>query len=85
MNEIVKGYSTFQEIENNMLRAYNQYNVLTNLRENKLLGVMEEYINSLSKTDRIGLALIVEYINAKGIEETKREIIESKLGLEVAA
>lgn len=78
MNELIAeehmGYSLFVEVENRMLKAFNQWNVLSNMRENNLLGVMESYINKLSKEDQLGLAIITEYIRQKGLEETRREL-----------
>jgi hypothetical protein len=35
---------------------------------------MEDYINKLKNSDKIGLMVIAEYITAKGLEETKREL-----------
>jgi len=79
MNELIaeefKGYSTFIEINNPMLKAYNQYNVLSNMRENKLFQLMEDYLAHIGNEARMGLYIITEYIRAKGIEETKRELI----------
>lgn len=77
----VAGMSTFQDINTPMLRAWNQYNVLTNIKEANLDGVGEKYISSLSKTDRMALIVIIEYVRAKGYEETKREIIANNIGL----
>lgn len=80
MNELIveefKGYSTFVEVENKMLKAYNQYNVLSNMREAKLFQLMEDYLAYIGNEARIGLYVITEYIRAKGIEETKRELIK---------
>lgn len=80
-NELIveefKGYSTFTEVSNRMLRAYNQWNVLTNMHENGLDALGEEYIANLPKMDKVGLAIIINYIRNKGLEETKRELISS--------
>ena len=78
MNEIAetyKGYSTFIEVANRSLRAFNQWNVLNSMRDNKLFQLMEDYMDFLSKDDKLGLMVIAEYIKAKGLEETKRELI----------
>lgn len=79
MNEFIaeefKGYSTFIEIDNPMLKAYNQYNVLSNMRENKLFQLMEDYLGYIGNEARMGLYIITEYIRAKGVEETRRELI----------
>lgn len=80
MNEIAesfKGYSTFIEVGNKTLRAYNQWSVLASMRENKLFQLMEDYIQHISKEDRLGLMVMSEYIKAKGLEETKRELVYS--------
>ena len=74
--EEFKGYSTFVEVDNRMLRAFNQWNVLSNMKENKLFQLMEDYINNLKKSDRVGLMIVTEYIRAKGLEETRRELIK---------
>lgn len=74
--EEFKGYSTFVEIDNRMLRAFNQWNVLSNMKENKLFQLMEDYINNLKASDRVGLMIVTEYIRAKGLEETRRELIK---------
>lgn len=78
MSEIAeefKGYSTFVEIENKMLKAYNQWNVLSNMKENKLFVLMEEYLAYLPKIDKLALGIITTYIQMKGLDETKRELI----------
>lgn len=84
MNELIveefKGYSTFVEITNRMLRAYNQYNVLVNMHENKLDELGKEYIANLPQLDRVGLAIITKYIQAHGLEETKRELLSNGVG-----
>lgn len=73
--EEFKGYSTFTEITDRMLRAYNQWNVLSNMRENDLNTLGQEYIANLPKADKVGLAIITMYIQKNGLEETKREIL----------
>lgn len=75
--EDYKGYSTFVEVKDVTLRAFNQWNILSNMRENKLFQLMEDYISNLPKTDRVGLLIVSEYISKKGLEETKRELISS--------
>lgn len=77
----VAGYSTFQDVEQPMLRAWNQYNVLTNLKGASLDDVGLKYLNSLSPRDRMALMVMIEYINVKGVEETKREIIKERVGI----
>lgn len=77
----VRGFSTFQDIDHRMLRAWNQYNVLTNMHKNNMDAVGEEYLEALSQGDRLTLYVIVEYVKAKGYEETKREIISNNIGL----
>jgi hypothetical protein len=72
--EEFKGYSTFVEIDSPLLRAYNQYTVLSNMRENRLYQLMTEYIDKIGDEARLGLMVITEYIKAKGLEETKREL-----------
>ena len=72
-----KGYSLFTEIENKMLRAYNQWNVVSNLTQNGLKELAYEYLENLPKEDKVGLTIISTYIKMKGLEETKREIIVS--------
>lgn len=74
--ENFKGYSTFIEVENKMLRAYNQWNILSNMKESKLFQLMEEYIDFLSDKDKLGVMIISEYIKAKGLDETRRELLK---------
>lgn len=69
-----KGYSLFSDVENKTLRAFNQYNILSNMHENKLDALGTEYINALPMEDRYRLMMMVQYIKLKGLEETKREI-----------
>lgn len=73
-NEALSFYSTFDEIDDRKLRAFNQYNVLANMAEQGFNGLGMDYLNSLSPTDRMSLAFLAEYIKRKGIEETRREI-----------
>lgn len=72
-----KGYSTFVEIESPLLRSFNQWQLLNNLKENKLFQLMEEYVNNLPKSDQFALLITSEYIKEKGLEETKRELIRA--------
>jgi hypothetical protein len=69
-----KGYSLFTEVENKMLRAFNQWNVISNLTQNGLKELGAEYIDQLPQADKVGLTIISTYIKMKGLEETKREI-----------
>ena len=72
-----KGYSLFSEIENKMLRAYNQWNVISNMTQNGYKELAYDYLNTLPQEDKVGLTIITTYIKMKGLEETKREIISS--------
>jgi hypothetical protein len=73
--ESFKGYSTFIEVENVLLRAYNQYMTLRNLVENKLFQLSEDYYLNLSTGDRLRLLVIKESFAIKGEAETKRQLI----------
>ena len=74
-----KGYSLFSEIENKMLRAYNQWNVISNMTQNGYKELAYDYLNTLTQEDKVGLTIITTYIKMKGLEETKREIIAEGL------
>lgn len=74
--EEYKGYSTFAEVENLTLRAYNQYMVLRNMGESKLLQLQEEYLNNLNVKDKLRLMAISYFIKQHGVEETQRQLNE---------
>lgn len=73
------GYSTFQDVDDRKLRAWNQYNVLCNLNESKLDDVGAKYISLLTIEDRVALVVIIEYVNIRGYDETKRQVITDTL------
>ena len=69
-----KGYSTFVEVANPTLKAYNQWSVLSNLKEARLFQLMEDYLDNLPRSDVLGIQIISEYINHHGLDETRREL-----------
>jgi len=77
----VRGFSTFQDVDNRVLRGWNQYNVLSNMHTSNMDAVGEEYLESLSKGDKLYLYIITEYVKEHGREATGREIQFNQIGL----
>lgn len=69
-----KGYSTFIELEDPILRSYNQWTVLYNLKNNKLFQLMEDYLLNLPKEDRAAVGNMGWRIKREGLEEVKRQM-----------
>lgn len=72
--ETFKGYSTFTEIDNPILRAFNQWNILSTMTQNGLDAIGLEYIAQLPREHQFSLAEMCQYIKKHGLEETKRSI-----------
>lgn len=68
------GISLFAEVGDPTTRAYNRYQVVSNLREAGLPNLAVDYISQLDVRDRLALAMMAEYIKRKGVEETARVI-----------
>lgn len=74
IQEEFKGYSTFIELEDKSLRAYNQWTVLYNLKNNKLFQLMEDYLHNLPKEDKAAVGNMGWRIKREGLEEVKRQM-----------
>lgn len=72
--EEFKGYSTFIELEDPILRSYNQWTVLYNLKNNKLFQLMEDYLLNLPKEDKAAVGNMGWRIKREGLEEVKRQM-----------
>jgi len=73
MNEF-KGYSYFNDIDDQLHRAYNRAQIIYNLSELGRKDIIEGYCEGLSEPERAKLYLMMTYINEKGQEEVSKEI-----------
>jgi hypothetical protein len=72
------GYSTFDEISNATLRAWNRLNVVFNIKEilrNNAMAV--NYVKQFDKKDQIAIAVLAVKITKNGYENTRREIMKA--------
>lgn len=66
--------SNFSEIENLILRRWNQFNAIVNLMAEGLKEHASKYLNDLSKSDKAGVLLVANYVNRRGYEEVARQV-----------
>lgn len=73
MNEF-KGYSYFNDIDDQLHRAYNRAQIIYNLNDLGRKDLIEGYFEGLDKPEQTKLYLMMAYINEKGQEIVSREI-----------
>jgi len=81
-NNNYKGYSLFNDIEDNTLKAYNRavtmFNINNKFNENMVRG----YAEQLSDSDRNKVYAMLQYIKVKGAEVVKRELNRGVLSVQ---
>lgn len=73
MNELFF-YSSFNEIDNSILRAWNRFNVMLNMMERfgKQSDIEREYFHQFTIDDQITIAEMALDVADYGYEETRR-------------
>jgi hypothetical protein len=73
-----KGYPTFDEIKNPILRNWNRLNVIFNMKEFlKNNDMVTRYMKKFDKTDQIAIGRLAIEIKKNGYENTRRSIIRA--------
>lgn len=73
-----KGYSTFDEIKNPVLRTWNRMNIIFNMKESfKDNNMVTRYMQKFSREDQLAIGFLAIKIKKNGYENTRREIIRN--------
>ena len=69
-----KGFSLFNEVENVALRTWNRCVVALNINADNGKDLCSQYLNQLDKVSKLQVMAMLQYIKARGAEETLKEI-----------
>lgn len=73
-----KGYPTFDEIRNPILRNWNRINVIFNMKEMfKNNDMVSRYMKKFNHDDQIAIGRLAIKIKKTGYENVRREIIRN--------
>lgn len=73
-NNNYKGYSMFNEVVNPVIKAWNRLNTIYNIKEQHGSVLARRYAEQLSKPDLTSVYLLIASVDAKGYEQTRRDI-----------
>ena len=73
-NNTYKGYSLFNDITDNTLKAYNRAVTMFNIQEKFNDKMVRDYAGQLTQSDLNKVYAMLQYIKAKGAELVRREI-----------
>ena len=74
--------NTFQDIENDTLRTWNQCAVFFNTMSTGGKEAAQKYVDQLDRVSKKRMYAMFQYINVKGYEETKKQVNKGELALE---
>ena len=69
-----KGFSLFTEVDNPILKAWNIYSTMKNIKEIHGSVVMERYFEQIDERTRGSVAIVSGVVHHKGEEYVKRYI-----------
>ncbi len=69
-----RGYSTFKDVPDITIRAWNRITTIFNITENNSREMAEEYLSLFNKDDRTSIAILLAYTSEKGKDYVAREI-----------
>ena len=76
MSNNYKGYSLFNDVSNVKLRTWNRCAALFNL--NTDIGDATGYASQLTQSERAQCMAMLAYIDVKGYEDVKREVMREQ-------
>ena len=71
---------TFEEIENVTLRTWNRCATAFNLQDDKGEEAVQRYLDKFDQRSRRQMMIMFEYIQRKGYENVKREVMRGEHG-----
>jgi len=69
-----KGYSSFTEVKNPVLRAWNRLNTIYNMKEQGGNGLALRYAKQFNKAETLQIYVMGLEVKNKGYENVRREI-----------
>ena len=76
-----QGFSTFDEVEDRTLKAYNRCVMLFNIRETHSEELAERYAEQISEEERFHMFLMFNYVQERGLEVVKRELSRGEINI----
>lgn len=72
-----KNYPTFDDVDNTTLRVWNRCAMASNLLDDKGPVESQKYMEQFGEKDKKQMLVMFHYINAKGYEPTKAEVMRT--------
>ena len=74
-NNSYKGYSLFNDVEDNKLQTWNRAVTMANINEKFNEKMAREYAENFSKGDATKIFMMLQYIKVRGAEVVRREML----------
>lgn len=84
-NNTYKGYSLFNDVEDNTLQTWNRAVTMSNINEKFNEKMARGYAEQFSKLDTNKIFVMLQYIKVKGAELVRKEILNGELRATVQA
>ncbi len=68
------GYSFFLEVNDPLLRDWNRFNVMMNIKEKHGNKLSDAYLSKLDRKDLVSLTKLAWKVNAVGYEQFRRDM-----------
>lgn len=75
-----KGFSLFNEVENQTLRTWNRCATVFNINKVHGEAMAKEYLGKIEQPGRSQMMVMFNYINRKGYDVVKREVNKNNQG-----
>ena len=72
-----KSYPLFDEVENDLLQAWNRANIIANINKDKDIDMANEYFEQFNKTEQMKIKMLLLMVSASGKEEVQKRINET--------
>lgn len=78
MNEY-KGYDLFNDVGDFVLRTWNRYNTILNIKEEHGNALAIKYAGHLDKQEQFAILTIGRTVSARGYENVRRELFKEHI------
>ena len=72
-----KGYSLFEDLDNDLLQAWNRCNTIANINKDVSEEAAQEYFDLFDKTEQMKIKMLLLMTSASGKEEVQKRINET--------
>lgn len=72
-----KGYSLFEDVENDLLQAWNRCNTIANINKDVSEEAAQEYFDMFNKVEQMKIKMLLLMVSTSGKDEVQKRINET--------